>query len=75
MAVLGYLVEFEKLPPVTAAWLCTKDKYNLPMFSPHNLVGIKSKQKPNSEPNAHCCLPQPSYCQTQLVAVHYVFIV
>jgi hypothetical protein len=26
-------VEFEKLPPGTAAWFCTKDKYNLPMFS------------------------------------------
>jgi hypothetical protein len=25
--------EFEILPPGTAAWLCTKDKYNLPMFS------------------------------------------
>jgi hypothetical protein len=30
---LGDVVEFEILPPVTAAWLCTKDKYNLPMFS------------------------------------------
>ena len=30
---LGDVVEFEKLPPGTAAWLCTKDKYNLPMFS------------------------------------------
>jgi hypothetical protein len=26
-------VEFENRLPVTAAWLCTKDKYNLPMFS------------------------------------------
>jgi hypothetical protein len=25
--------EFENLPPGTAAWLCTKDKYNLLMFS------------------------------------------
>jgi hypothetical protein len=24
---------FEKLPPETPAWLCIKDKYNLPMFS------------------------------------------
>jgi hypothetical protein len=30
---LGDVVEFEKLPPGTAAWLCIKDKYNLPMFS------------------------------------------
>jgi hypothetical protein len=30
---LGDVVEFEILPPGTAAWLCTKDKYNLPMFS------------------------------------------
>jgi hypothetical protein len=30
---LGDVVEFEKLPPGTAAWLCTKDKDNLPMFS------------------------------------------
>jgi hypothetical protein len=30
---LGDVVEFEKLLPGTAAWLCTKDKYNLPMFS------------------------------------------
>jgi hypothetical protein len=30
---LGDVVEFEILPPGTAAWLCTKDKYNLPMLS------------------------------------------
>jgi hypothetical protein len=30
---LGDVVEFEKLPPGTDAWFCTKDKYNLPMFS------------------------------------------
>jgi hypothetical protein len=30
---LGDVVEFEILPPGTAAWLCTKDKFNLPMFS------------------------------------------
>jgi hypothetical protein len=30
---LGDVVEFEILPPGTAAWLCTKDKNNLPMFS------------------------------------------
>ena len=30
---LGDVVEFEILPPGTSAWLCTKDKYNLPMFS------------------------------------------
>jgi hypothetical protein len=30
---LGDVVEFEILPPGTAAWLCTKDKYNLPMFN------------------------------------------
>jgi hypothetical protein len=30
---LGDVVEFKKLPLGTAAWLCTKDKYNLPMFS------------------------------------------
>jgi hypothetical protein len=30
---LGDVVEFEILPPGTAAWLCTEDKYNLPMFS------------------------------------------
>ena len=30
---LGDVVEFEILPPGTAAWFCTKDKYNLPMFS------------------------------------------
>jgi hypothetical protein len=30
---LGDVVEFEKNPPGTAAWLCSKDKYNLPMFS------------------------------------------
>jgi hypothetical protein len=30
---LGDMVEFEILPPETVAWLCTKDKYNLPMFS------------------------------------------
>jgi hypothetical protein len=30
---LGDVVEFEKLLPGTAAWLCIKDKYNLPMFS------------------------------------------
>jgi len=26
-------VALEFLPPVTAAWVCNKDKYNLPMFS------------------------------------------
>jgi hypothetical protein len=30
---LGDVVEFEILPLGTAACLCTKDKYNLPMFS------------------------------------------
>jgi hypothetical protein len=30
---LGDVVEFEILPPGTAVRLCTKDKYNLPMFS------------------------------------------
>jgi hypothetical protein len=30
---LGDVVALEFLPPRTAAWLCTKDKYNLPMFS------------------------------------------
>jgi hypothetical protein len=30
---LGDVVALEFLPPGTAAWLCTKDKYNLPMFS------------------------------------------
>ena len=30
---LGDVVEFEILPPGTGAWLCTKDKYNLQMFS------------------------------------------
>jgi hypothetical protein len=30
---LGDVVEFEKLLPGIDAWLCTKDKYNLPMFS------------------------------------------
>jgi hypothetical protein len=33
MIGLCVVVEFEILPPETAAWLCTKDKYNLPMFS------------------------------------------
>jgi hypothetical protein len=46
---LGDVVEFEILPPRTAALLCTKDKYNLPMFSDV----FKLKQKPNSELNAH----------------------
>jgi hypothetical protein len=27
------VVEFEIIPPGTAGWFCTKDKYNLPMFS------------------------------------------
>jgi ferredoxin len=27
--------KFEIYPPGTTAWLCTKDKYNLPMFSPY----------------------------------------
>jgi hypothetical protein len=30
---LGDVVEFEILPLGTAAWLCTKDKHNLTMFS------------------------------------------
>jgi len=30
---LGDVVEFEILPLGTAAWFCTKDKYNLQMFS------------------------------------------
>jgi hypothetical protein len=30
---LGDVVEFEILPPGIVVWLCTKDKYNLPMFS------------------------------------------
>ena len=30
---LGDVVALEFLPPGTAAWLCTKDKYNLQMFS------------------------------------------
>jgi hypothetical protein len=30
---LGDVVALEFLPPGTAAWFCTKDKYNLPMFS------------------------------------------
>ena len=30
---LGDVVEFEKLPPGTAARFCAKDKCNLPMFS------------------------------------------
>jgi hypothetical protein len=30
---LGDVVEFEKLLPGTAAWLCIKEKYNLQMFS------------------------------------------
>jgi hypothetical protein len=33
MVALGDVMKFEKLTPGTAAWLCTKDKYNLPMFS------------------------------------------
>jgi hypothetical protein len=33
MIALCDVVEFEKLPPETAALLCTKDKYNLLMFS------------------------------------------
>jgi hypothetical protein len=49
---LGDAVEFEKLPHKTAAWLCTKDKYNLPMFITYNCVGIKLKQKLKSELNA-----------------------
>jgi hypothetical protein len=40
---LGDVVEFEKLPPGTAAWLCTKDKYNLPMFS--NVCQAETKAK------------------------------
>jgi hypothetical protein len=51
--VLGDVVKFEKLMSETDAWLCTKD--NLRVFSPYNRVGIKPKQKPNSEPNAYCC--------------------
>ena len=58
---LGDVVEFEILPPGTAAWLCTKDKYNYQCSE----MLVKPKQKPNSEPNAHCCLPKPPYCQTQ----------
>ena len=30
---LGDVVALEFHQPGTAAWLCTKDKYNLPMFS------------------------------------------
>jgi hypothetical protein len=30
---LCVVMEFEKLLPGTTAWFCTKDKYNLPMFS------------------------------------------
>jgi hypothetical protein len=30
---LGDVVALEFLSPVTAAWFCTKDKYNLSMFS------------------------------------------
>jgi hypothetical protein len=54
--------------------------WNLKNFRPEPLLGyvpkinityqcsamfVKPKQKPNSEPNAHCCLPKPPYCQTQ----------
>jgi hypothetical protein len=31
--VLPMVGEFYIRTPGTAAWLCTKDKYNLPMFS------------------------------------------
>ncbi len=61
---LGDVVELEILPPVTALWLCGKDKFNLPMFSPYIIVGIKPEQKPNNELNAHCYYLPPPYCQT-----------
>jgi hypothetical protein len=41
---LGDVVEFEILPPRTADWLCTKDKYNLPMFSDVCQAETKAQQ-------------------------------
>jgi hypothetical protein len=38
-------VEFEILPPGTAAWFCTKDKYNLPMFSDVCQAETKAQQR------------------------------
>ena len=52
-------MELDILPLGTAAWLCTKDKYNK-----CSALFVKPKQKPNSEYNANCCLPKPPYCQT-----------
>jgi hypothetical protein len=35
----------ENFPPETAAWLCTKDKYNLPMFSDVYQAETKAQQR------------------------------
>jgi hypothetical protein len=42
---LGDVVALEFLPPGTAAWLCTKDKYNLPMFSYVCQAETKAQQR------------------------------
>jgi hypothetical protein len=45
LVAIGDVVEFEKLPPETAAWLFTKDKYNLPMFSYVCQAETKAQQR------------------------------
>jgi hypothetical protein len=42
---LGDVVALEFLPPGTDAWLCTKDKYNLPMFSDVCQAETKAQQR------------------------------
>jgi len=40
---LGDVVVLEFLPPGTAAWFCTKDKFNLPMFGDVCLAEAKAQ--------------------------------
>jgi hypothetical protein len=61
------VVEVENLPPGTAAWLCTKDKYNLPMFSDVCHAETKAQQRTQCS----LCFRPPPYCQMQCCLQFY----